>query len=68
MSTREKKIYDAAHELTGGGPPNSSAKAQVDGVRSKVQGLLAVSGNKVEDTLSTDSEKALKAVRQGGGQ
>ncbi len=68
MSTREKKICDAAHELIGGGPPSSSARARVDGVRAKVHKLLAVSGDKVETTLSSDSEKTLKNVRQGGGQ
>jgi len=68
MSTREKKIYDAAQELTGGGPPSSSARARVDGARAKVHKLIAVSGNKIGDTLSSDSEKALKDNRQGGGQ
>jgi hypothetical protein len=68
MSTREKKIYDAAQELTGGGPPESSARAHADGARSKFQRLVTVAGDKINATLSQDSERALKAVRQGGGQ
>ena len=68
MGTRERKIYDAAQELTGGGPPNSPVHAEMAGARSKTQKLVAASGDKIKATLSQDSEKTLKQYRQGSGQ
>ncbi|UCH83222.1 MAG: hypothetical protein JSW50_12265 [Candidatus Latescibacterota bacterium] len=68
MSTREKKIYDAAQELTGGGPPGGSARAELDGARAKTQRLITAAGDKITETVSQNSEKTLRAIRQGGGE
>ena len=68
MGTREKKIFDAAHELAAGGPQGNSARMLVDGVRAKSQRLLAAASDKVKETVSQNPEKMLQTVRQGTGE
>ena len=68
MGTRERKVYDAGQEITGGGSSGSPARAEVDGLRSRVQKLTATAGDKVDSTLSLDPEKTLEERVQGPGQ
>jgi hypothetical protein len=67
MGTREKKITDAESGAVEA-QPMSPARERVETLRRRAGDLLSAARTVIDDTLSSESEDYLNAVRQQGGQ